>query len=121
MNKKKKLSLVKKRLEMDIKKQEYVLMKDFLKIKHRYNPAKMATAVAFQFLEKNDVELSNNANLSLEQKIAVQERISQRGNLREILLNILTFVDIAFTSISDKLLHKLINDQEKYFVGKDDK
>ena len=113
--------MIKKRLELDIKKQEYVLMKDFMQLKSQYNPAKMATAVAFQFLDKNDAELKNSEELSLEQKIEVQERISQRGTLREMLLNLLTLVDVAFTTISDKMLNKLINDHEKYVVGKDDK
>ncbi|MGB1242116.1 MAG: hypothetical protein ACPG49_06325 [Chitinophagales bacterium] len=121
MSKKQKLAMIKQRLEMDIKKQEYVLMKDFLKVKSQYNPAKMATAIAFQFLDKNDVELKQTEGLSLEQKIEVQERISQRGTLREMLLNALTFVDVAFSSLSDRMLHKLINDHEKYVVGKDDK
>jgi len=121
MSKKQKLSMIKKRLEMDIKKQEYVLMKDFLQVKSQYNPAKMATAIAFQFLDKNDIELKQTEGLSFEQKIEVQERISQRGTLREMLLNVLTFVDITFTSLSDKMLNRLINDHEKYVVGKDDK
>lgn len=114
MNSRKRLSLAKKRLELDIKKQEYVLMKDFLQVKTRYNPAKMATSIAFQFLGESDVEVKEMAGLSVEQQAAVQSRINQRKNLREVILNILTFVDLAFTAFSDKMLQRLIKDHEKY-------
>lgn len=114
MNSRKRLSLAKKRLELDIKKQEYVLMKDFLQVKSRYNPAKMATSIAFQVLGEDDMEMHQMAGLSIEQQAAVQSRIGQRKNLREIILNILTFVDLTFTAFSDKMLQRLIKDHEKY-------
>ncbi|MEZ4886325.1 MAG: hypothetical protein R3E32_16435 [Chitinophagales bacterium] len=114
MNKKQKLLLAKKRLELDIKKQEYVLMKDFLQVKNQYNPAKMATAIAFQFLGASDSELKDMSGLSIEQKVAVESRINQRKNLREMIFNIFTFVDLAFTSFSDKMLLRLIKDHEKF-------
>lgn len=114
MNNRKKLALAKKRLELDIKKQEYVLMKDFLQVKTRYNPAKMATSIAFQFLGESDMEVQEMANLSVEQRASVQSRINNRKNIREIILNLLTFVDLAFTAFSDKMLQRLIKDHEKY-------
>ncbi|MGB1243213.1 MAG: hypothetical protein ACPG49_11870 [Chitinophagales bacterium] len=114
MNSKKRLSMAKKRLELDIKKQEYVLMKDFLQVKSRYNPAKMATSIAFQVLGESDTEMREVEGLSVEQRVEAESRINQRRNLREIILNILTFVDLTFTTFSDKMLQRLIKDHEKY-------
>lgn len=116
------IELAKQEIKLDIKKQEYYLMKKFLKLKYEYNPINVATNLAIQILgdaEEEEVEVIDKETGETRKK-RIKTQSKQMKRLREVFLNFLGLVDAYVGSVSNNFSQKIVKEQEEYVVGKDD-
>lgn len=121
LNKILKLRYEKKKLDLEIKKQEYEILKHALELKHQYHPLKLASELAFRLLGDENIELNVDLTaLPKNERKKIKRKMQTRSDVQSLLLNLFTFISSVFSPLTDRIAERYLESKRKYIIGKDD-
>ncbi len=114
MHKSSKIDLAQKRLALDIEKQEYLILKDLLRLKHKYHPINVGANFMLDFLSETE-EKDNTLFSETDKQPTTKERKHLMGiasdskrmkQLKGMFANLLLIADSYLDSLAQRLEKK---------------